>query len=116
DTSAHAATRALRGETTPAHRPSAAGHRRRSGNDPPHARAQGLHLRPPARERRSAAQRRTGLDVRGVRSGGGSRYRATGHASWADLLPGGLGAAPHSLVTVLYGTDWRAAGFDFYSY
>jgi hypothetical protein len=28
----------------------------------------------------------------------------------------GLGAAPNSLVTVLYGTDWRAAGFDFYSY
>ncbi len=27
-----------------------------------------------------------------------------------------LGAAPNSLVTVLYGTDWRAAGFDFYSY
>src|SRR5207249_9080174 len=28
----------------------------------------------------------------------------------------GLGAAPNSLVTVLYGADWRAAGFDFYSY
>jgi len=29
---------------------------------------------------------------------------------------GGLGAAPNSLVTVLYGADWRAAGFDFYSF
>jgi CubicO group peptidase (beta-lactamase class C family) len=28
----------------------------------------------------------------------------------------GLGPAPNSLVTVLYGADWRAAGFDFYSY
>jgi len=28
----------------------------------------------------------------------------------------GLGAPPNSLVTVLYGADWRAAGFDFYSY
>ena len=28
----------------------------------------------------------------------------------------GLGASPNSLVTVLYGADWRAAGFDFYSY
>jgi len=27
-----------------------------------------------------------------------------------------LGPAPNSLVTVLYGADWRAAGFDFYSY
>src|SRR3989442_1402482 len=35
---------------------------------------------------RSAAQRRTGLDVRGVRSGGGSRYLAIGHAGCADLL------------------------------
>src|SRR5206468_9393328 len=28
----------------------------------------------------------------------------------------GLGPPPNSLVTVLYGVDWRAAGFDFYSY
>ena len=28
----------------------------------------------------------------------------------------GLGAPPNSLATVLYGADWRAAGFDFYSY
>ena len=28
----------------------------------------------------------------------------------------GRGAAPNSLVTVLYGADWRAAGIDFYSF
>jgi CubicO group peptidase (beta-lactamase class C family) len=28
----------------------------------------------------------------------------------------GLGPAPNSLVTVLYGADWRAAGIEFYSF
>lgn len=28
----------------------------------------------------------------------------------------GVGPAPNSLVTVLYGVDWRAAGIDFYSF
>ena len=28
----------------------------------------------------------------------------------------GLGPAPNSLVTVLYGAEWRAAGIDFYSF
>ncbi|PYO75101.1 MAG: hypothetical protein DMD67_12425 [Gemmatimonadetes bacterium] len=28
----------------------------------------------------------------------------------------GLGPAPNSLATVLYGADWRAAGIEFYSF